>query len=501
MARTTRGLEISLQFDERSALPLYQQLAHQLRQAILEGRLVAGMRLPSTRTLAEMLQVSRTVSVTAYDVLFAEGYLEGKQGSGTYVTGDLPTAASTTYSPVTPPRWLSGTSLPEEEPCGGCVHQEQMVDFRPGRSYLAPFPLRAWRQIWRQVASTLPPNRASDPSGLPELREALADYLRRMRGIVCQADDIVITAGTTQAIDLLARSLLPSGQAVGCEEPGCPIAREIFQACGASVLPLPVDEQGLRVEALPRGEQAPLLVYVTPSHQYPLAVRLSSARRLALLEWAEENDSLIVEDDYGSEFHFRAVPLPALASLDKTGRVAYIGAFSTVVTPALQMGYLVANPLLRERVVSLKRLTDAHLSWPVQQAMLTMLKEGHLDRHVRRLRGHYASKCRLLVELLAPLAPHIRVYGADAGVHLYVQCRPELDLQRVKQAAYEHGIIVTTVNEYCIEQPQHAGLFVGYGSLEPQHMMRGAKILVEILRQFLESPEQECGLPPAQPQR
>jgi GntR family transcriptional regulator/MocR family aminotransferase len=203
------------------------------------------------------------------------------------------------------------------------------------------------------------------------------------------------------------------------------------------------------------------------------------------LAWAEEHDSLIVEDDYGSEFHFRSVPLPALASLDKTGRVVYIGAFSTVVTPALRVGYLVANPWLHERVVSLKRLTDAHLSWPMQQAMLVMLKEGHLDRHVRRMRGYYASKCRFLVELLAPLAPHVRVYGADAGVHLYLQCRSDLDLQGIKQAAYEQGIMVTIFKEYCIEKPERAGLFLGYGSLDQEHMMHGAKILVEILKQFI----------------
>jgi GntR family transcriptional regulator/MocR family aminotransferase len=335
------GLPIAL--DRAAPTPLHQQVCEQLRRAILDGRLSSGTRLPSTRTLAQALGVSRTVTSSAYDELFAEGYLEGRHGSGTYVGRDLPPLPRLNRpSSNTIPRWLRKASpLVREEPFA-----PQAIAFRLGAPSLSSLPPRLWREAWRTVTSRLPPNSYGPEQGNLALRSALAAYLGRSRGLACTPEDIIITAGATHALDLIMRATLSTGDCVGFEEPGYPAARQIVLARGGRILPIPVDDDGIQVEHLPQGDAAPLLIYTTPSHQYPLGTRLSVSRRLALLTWAQTNDSLIIEDDYDSEFRFDASPLPALASLDEAGQVAYIGTFSKVLTPALRIGYLVAPPQL-----------------------------------------------------------------------------------------------------------------------------------------------------------
>jgi GntR family transcriptional regulator / MocR family aminotransferase len=470
------GLPIAL--DRAAPTPLHQQLCEQLRRAILDGRLGSGTRLPSTRTFAQALGVSRTVTSSAYDDLLAEGYLEGRHGSGTYVGRDLPPLPRLSRPvPTSSPRWL-GKAPPS-------VHEEplapQAIAFRLGVPSLSSLPPRLWREAWRTVTNHLPPNNYGPAQGNPALRAALAAYLGRSRGLACTPGDIIITAGATHALDLIMRATLSAGDAVGFEEPGYPAARQIVKARAGRILPVPVDNDGMHVERLPQGLAAPLLVYTTPSHQYPLGVRLAVSRRLALLTWAQANDSLIVEDDYDSEFRFDASPLPALASLDDAGHVAYIGTFSKVLTPALRIGYLVAPPRLCERIEQIKHLTDEYASWPPQQVLADFISEGHLDRHIRRMRHQYAEKRHIVAQTLAPIAHLAQLRGLEAGLHAYLELGASVSATHVAQLAQQRNVIVTPLDAYYLGPPDRSGLLLGYGGLEIPDIIRGVTVLTEII--------------------
>ncbi|GAC1399371.1 MAG: PLP-dependent aminotransferase family protein [Ktedonobacteraceae bacterium] len=474
-------LGFPMSIDRAARSPLHMQLCEQLRQAILDGRLVSGTRLPSTRELAQTLGVSRTVTSSAYDELFAEGYLESRRGSGTYIGSDLPLLpCRLPYSvPHTPPRWLKrAPTVAHNEPIAS-----HAIIFRLGTPCITSLPPRIWREAWRPVTHHQPPNDYGPLNGNPALRAALAPYLGRSRGLACTPEDIIITAGATHALDLIARATLSAGDSVGFEEPGYPAARHILLERGGHILPVPLDDDGMLVETLPSGPSAPLLVYTTPSHQYPLAARLSVARRMALLNWAETNDSLIVEDDYDSEFRFDASPLPALASFDKAGQVVYIGTFSKVLTPALRVGYLVAPPLLRERVEQLKNMTNEHPSWSVQQMLAALISDGHMERHIRRMRHQYAEKRQTLEKILAPLTPLAQLRGLEAGLHAYLELCSDIDANHVAQLAHAHDVIVTTLDAYYIGTPDRSGLLLGYASLDIPDIIQGAKVLGEVIKQ------------------
>lgn len=479
-------LDLPLRLDRDAGESLQWQLIAQLRAAIFTGQLGAGARLPATRALAAALNVSRNVVVAAYDELFAEGYITGRHGSGTYVEVALPALPrAVVATPAGTRRWLRGSgpvhspALPNEGDAPG------LIAFRPGVPALDLLPPDVWRRTWRVVAAIAPPNRYAASEGDRELREALARWVGRTRGVACGPDDLVITTGAAQGLDLLAHATIAPGDAVAFEEPGYYAGRNILLAHGARIVPIPVDADGLRVVELPTGTAAPPLVCVTPSHQYPLGGRLPVARRLALLEWARVHDSLIVEDDYDSEFRFDAPPLPALLSLDRDGHVAYIGTFAKSLTPTLRIGYVVAPPPLRARLVALKDILDRHTSWPVQRAILALLTEGHLERHIRRARRHYAESRTILRNCLHPVtagtgAP-ARLLGLDAGLHACLELAPPLAARRVASLARERGIGVGTLGAYYHGPPTRQGLVLGYGGLTHMELVRGGHILAETI--------------------
>ena len=424
--------------------------------------------------------MSRTVTSAAYDELFAEGYLEGRHGSGTYIRADLPPLPPLTRpEPHTAPRWLRKASPPAREE----LIPPRVIAFRLGIPSLSSLPPRVWREAWGAVTAHLPPTSYGPTDGDPALRAELAAYLGRSRGLACRPEDILITAGATHALDLIVRATLSVGDSVGFEDPGYPAARQIVLARQGRILPVPVDDDGMQVEQLPHGHAAPLLVYTTPSHQYPLGSRLAICRRLALLNWAQDNDSLIVEDDYDSEFRFDSSPLPALASLDEAGRVAYIGTFSKVLTPALRIGYLVAPPQLRDRIRQIKQLTDEQVCWPPQQMLADFLARGHLDRHIRRMRQQYAQKRHILAQTLAPVAHLARLRGLEAGLHAYLELGASVSATRVAQLAQQRHVIVTPLDAYYLGTSDRSGLLLGYASLEIPDIIRGITVVREIIEQ------------------
>ncbi len=482
----TTAVDLSLEIERGSGQPLQAQVAGQLRAAILGSRLRAGDRLPSTRWLATTLGVARNVVVGAYDDLLGEGFLEARHGSGTYVRCDLPALGRAAMpQPAEEPRWLRKAvpALVGREPSAVAG----AIEFRIGVASVEALPESAWRRFWRAVAGQQPPADYGAPEGDPELRTAIAGYLGRSRGIVCGADDVVVTSGASQAVDLIVRATIAAGDPVALEEPGYPSLRNAFLAAGARMVPVPVDDDGLRVDRLPRLDRAPLLVCVTPSHQYPLGVRMSITRRAGLLEWAQANDSLVLEDDYDSEFRFGAPPLPALAGLDRAGRVAYVGSFSKVLAPALRVGYLVAPAPLRERVTRLKRLTDYSTPWPLQRALAAFIGGGHLERHIRLMRRHYAEKRAALAEALSSVGDIARLVGLDAGLHACLELRPGIDASRIAEAAAERGVVVAPLESFYLGLPDREGLVLGYGGLGLAEVRRGGALLAAVIRQASEA--------------
>lgn len=474
-------VDLPLHLNRDGAVPVAQQLQTQLRAAILQGQLLPGTRLPSTRTLAQVLSVSRGAVVTAYDDLLAAGYLVGRVGAGTYVSADLPSVPTSVPVPLASdgiPRWLRGAPVTPAVTEPGAGGNE--IDFRVGQPAVARLSDAAWKRAWRRVAEEELPGAYADAAGDPELREEIAAYLRRSRGVVCGAEDVVVTSGTIQGLHLVARAVLASGDTAAFEDPGYRLARQVLREHGAQVLPVPVDDDGLRVTELPVGEGAPSLVYTTPSHQFPLGSRLSLPRRHALLAWARAQDSLIVEDDYDGEFRYDTAPLPALAALDAS-RVVYLGTFSKVLSPALRVGYVVAPPALREPLIALKTVADYHTSWPVQRALAHFLRSGDLERHLGRMRRVYARKREVLVRELAGVGALARVGGLEAGFHVHLELDARLSAADVARRAQARGVRVSVLAPFYASDPAPDGLVLGYGGLEPEQIVRGARVLVEVM--------------------
>jgi GntR family transcriptional regulator/MocR family aminotransferase len=476
--------------------PLGQQVYQAFRRAILAGLLPPATRLPSTRALGLELGVSRNVVLLAYEQLLAEGYAEGRPGSGTYVAAALPESPraarprrGTVRAAHAGRLSRYGRRLAEIPPATPTWSLEPRLpyDFRYGVPSMEDFPHTVWRGIVsrRMRAGSQEGMAYGPPEGHAPLRQALAAYLRRARGVVCDADQILIVNGSQQALDLAARVLLDPGDHVVIEDPQYQGARRVFAAAGATAVPVPVDADGLDPARIPGRSPAARLAYVTPSHQFPTGVVMSLARRLALLEWAERAGAYIVEDDYDGEYRYEGRPIEAVQGLDPGGRVIYMGTFSKVLFPALRLGYLVLPPPLVAPFTAAKWLTDRHTATLEQEVLAEFIAEGHFERHLRRARTRNASRRKVL---LASLAEHLgdraEIMGANAGMHLMVWLGhvPPRSLGRVIAAAADAGVGVYPVAPYYIEPPRRAGLIVGYASLTEGEIRTGIGRLGSIVR-------------------
>jgi GntR family transcriptional regulator / MocR family aminotransferase len=454
-SRPRAGVDLPLVLDRTGSEPLTAQLTRQLRATMRDGRLAAGERLPSSRALAATLGVSRTVVTETYQQLYAEGWLDGRHGSGTFVADLAPPAAREP---------LHDHTLARRD---HAVVRADAIDLWPGVPWVGDLDTPAWRRAWRQAASVVPAGR-SDPHGLPGLRAALVDHVRRTRGIACTADQLLVTRGATSGLDLLAATVVRPGDRVGVEEPGYGDARCVLAARGAQVVPCPVDEHGLIVDQLPDDLR---IVYTTPSHQYPLGGVLPVPRRQALVGWARRTGALIAEDDYDSEFRYDVAPLPALYGLDPDV-VVYLGTTSKTLSPDVGVGWLVARADLAEAIARLRDDVNDRTAVVPQEAVRLLLERGGLYRHVRRMRAEYARRRAAIVDLLGGLT----LAGDSAGLHLVARL-PQPVVDRVISTAGRDGLLLDSLTRHFAGPATVSGLVIGYGGARLPEIRHGCTLI------------------------
>jgi len=469
---------MDLFLDPESGEPLAGQLYEQLRRAITGGRLRPGDQLVPSRQLAAELGVSRHTVATAYGRLVAEGYAEGHAGGGSVVAPASPAPSkgvngSGPAAALRPGRRFEGWSPYFRPPPYGC-----RFDLRPGLPDPTLFPTVLWR---RRVAAAVSSEHREygDPAGRIRLRRAIASWVARSRSVAAGEDTVVITCGAQHAVDLVARVLLEAGDCVAVEDPGyVPVAR-LFVALGARVVGVPVDEQGLVVDLLPPSAR---IVYVTPSHQYPLGTTMSMPRRRALLRWAERHDAAVIEDDYDTEFRYVDRPLEPLQALDANGRVVYVGSFSKTFSPSVRLGFAVVPRPLAEPIAALRQLIDWHPPTAMQTALAGFINDGLLDKHIRRCRRAYAERYHILTGALAgPLADHLTARTPNAGLHVAALLREGLREPEVLHTAARHGIVTAGLRDCFQTSPAQPGLLIGFGAVSTTGLPTALRILGGIL--------------------
>ncbi|HLA95960.1 MAG TPA: PLP-dependent aminotransferase family protein [Pyrinomonadaceae bacterium] len=489
----TTDLSPFIPLDTASHSPLYRQIYDSIRRSILNGEFASRTRLPATRQLAEQLGVSRMTVVNAYDQLFAEGYLEGKAGSGTFVASRLPeeylhTPKAEKVTPKRPARSIDLSGYGRHLRDNLSVIQQNhaptiVVPFQHGAIAIDEFPFDIWSKIAQRHLkySIRDLSLYGDPAGYLPLRRAIAQHLRSSRGVVCDEGQVIITAGTQQAVFLISRVLLSSGDSVWFEDPGHTSASDILYAAGAKIEYVPVDEEGFDLNGAIKSAGKAKLVYVTPSRQFPLGMTMSLQRRLNLLEWASENDAWIIEDDYDSEFRYSGRPLPALQGLDRHSRVLYVGTFSKTVFPGLRLGCVVVPPDLVDLFAAARALTDLHSPVTDQMILAEFIADGHFERHVRRMRTLYRERQSILIsEVEKRLAGFLDIEKSDAGMHLIGWPKGVSDVTISAKAA-ELGIRIAPVSRYAANKLERGGLMLGYTAFDERQIKEGVKTLAKVV--------------------
>ncbi len=479
-------------------VPLHRQIYEQVRVAVLTGKVKANQKLPASRQLAKTLGISRTTVVQGYDQLISEGYLQTQLGAGTFVCAQIPEALIETDANAGADTGTRAADLSASQTnlsaYGDRLTPDQdysyppdcPLSFRYGLPDLKQFPIQIWRRLMSAhlLADTDWMSYDSEPMGYAPLREQIARYITQVRAVRCSPDQILITSGTQQSLSLIARLLINPGDAVAFENPGYLSGRRVFAASGATLLPVPVDNDGLQIDG-PNGlkgvtqAHSPQLVYVTPSHQFPTGVLMSLSRRLAFLQWAEKAKALIIEDDYDSEFRYSGRPIPALQGLDNHSRVLYVGTFSKVMFPGLQIGYIVVPPSLMPIFQRAKWLSDRQSSLIHQRTLTAFMRDGHLAKHVRRMRTLYDGRRRSLVTALSQIKipESVKIFGDEAGLHVMAQLPTQGRDQQLMAAARLQGVsLFSAQRHYCLpsgsvasvelaQTPQGKFIF-GFGAID-----------------------------------
>lgn len=476
-----------IRLDPQSPTPLYRQIYEAVREAIISRHLEAGVRLPSTRDLAEVLLISRNTVINAIDQLIAEGYLETRAGSGTYVTDELPEDSLAAFTHHTPPPanpppkrelsiqgarydWLAQRfGMPRVMP------PPTALAFGVGVPDLRAFPFDLWGQLTARHFRDNSPLAVGAEQGLagyPPLREAVAEYLKVARGVRCDPEQIFITAGTQQSLFMAVRLLCNPGDAAWVENPLYPPVRNVLYAESIKIIPVPVDDEGLDVDAAIAHAPDAKLVYVTPSHQFPVGSTLSLARRMKLLNWAEQAGGWILEDDYDSEFRYSGYPLASLQGLDVHNRVIYMGTFSKVLFPGLRLGYVVAPPDLVKAFIGARAIMGYTLPLEPQAITTEFIREGHFTRHIRRMRKLYGERRDVFMEEATRHFAGFFEFGpADAGMHVTAWLPDGIDDKQLWEAAVAQGLRTPPASTFYVSNttPRH-GLLLGFSPITPDEI-------------------------------
>jgi GntR family transcriptional regulator / MocR family aminotransferase len=476
MAKCISSLDLT--FNQRPASTvLTRWLQDELRRAILDGRLRPGTRLPATRDFANQYSLSRGTVVTAFEQLQAEGYLICKVGAGTWVNERLSNhPVGTRRSPAAVRR------LPP--PMRGLTFAHSARPFRSHEPAITEFPVEIWARVasrrLRRVSSSLLAGR--DVRGYAPLREAIADYLGTFRGVNCLPDQIVITSGVQQGLDLLIRLLVKPADEVWMEDPGYFGATMALRNVGAKIIPVPVDEQGLSVS---KGRQLAARakgVYLTPAHQFPLGATMSLERRLAVLAWAREAGAFIIEDDYDSEYRFEGLPVPALQGLDKSGSVILVGSFTKLLFPSLRLGYIVAPAALVDPLLDLRFGTDQHPSGLDQAILTDFILEGHFVRHIRRMRELYAGRLAALQDgSRRYLDGMLEIAGIQAGLYTAGFLRNGMTSREAETAAASRNVETMGLDRFMLKRTDIQGVVLGFAAFDENQIRRGLADLAAAL--------------------
>jgi GntR family transcriptional regulator / MocR family aminotransferase len=492
MRRVPSSITPVVTINRKSAAPLHRQIYDSFRDLIVQGNLVSGQQIPSTRTLANELGISRFPVLNAYAQLLGEGYFEGRKGSGTVVSSSLPDQpALTGRHGVRSTRILSGPR--ESSKISAQLPGVRSEPWLQGRAAfvgsqlaLDHFPFNLWSRLLsfrcRKISEAS--LHYGHPMGLRELRAAIVTYLRTARAVRCDAEQVMIVSGSQHALDITSRVLLDPKDRVWLEEPGYILARHIFLMAGSRLVPVSVDQEGLDVAAGKKLCAKAKAVYVCPSHQYPLGVVMSASRRLQLLNWAQSTGAWIIEDDYDSEYRYQGAPIASLQGLDRYSRVIYIGTFSKVLFPSVRVGYVVIPPDLVDRFVAVRQAMDIFSSSLHQQVLSDFINQGHFERHIRRMRAIYHERRNALVESIRKdLGDTLKVLGGGAGLHLAVMLKkPASDVAISARAALQN-LWLWPLSICYLGSAAQQGFVLGFGGIPANEMPRAVQRLRAVLEE------------------
>lgn len=485
-----------IRLDRTAAEPLHQQLSRQIRDELVSGTFNdSSSRLPSSRELAIDIGVSRLTVSLAFSKLHAEGYLRSKPGSGTFVADPLPETFLSAQKPKTmgqlprPPRISDRVTSLLDERVGkqfdlGAPGADAGTMFLPGLPAVDEFPLDVWERLRAQVLARKGANllRYASNRGDADLRKAIAAYLCDFRGARCHSDQIVVVAGMQQAMLISAMALINPGETAWIEDPGFPQARRVLAFSGARVIPRPIDKEGIVIAGAPR-RLSPRIVFVTPSHQYPLGVTMSLRRRTALIDFAHARDAYILEDDYNSEFRFNGPPLPCLQGLDDAGRVIYAGTMSKILYPSLRLGYLLVPELLVDSMAKIRSAMDQHSPAIDQATLARFINEGFYLSHVKRMRKLYADRREFFVQQFNRLlGDRFSLQDSEAGLHFVAWLRREADFQAIVRVGAEIGVKPVPLSRYCISAKLKPAFVFGFAAWSRAQIREGLTKLASALK-------------------
>jgi GntR family transcriptional regulator/MocR family aminotransferase len=473
------------QLDRRSRTPLSRQLYMQVRAGVLAGALAPGTKLPSSRAMSSRLKLARASVVAAYEQLLAEGYIEGRAGSGTYVSTDLAGLVARPSRPriVRKTRPIPGAAQAFAE-FAQSTAQADVRPFNTGRTLVDARTVDVWRKLTHRAARSLGPDDLgyTDPCGLIVLRRSICDYLRTARAVRCAPEQIVVTAGTQHAIDIAIRVLLAPGDEVWVEDPGYFMTHRQLLLANMRLRPVPVDAQGVRIEAGLRAAPKARAAFVTPSHQFPTGVQLSMARRLELLAWARESGAYVVEDDYVSEFRYSGPPLASLQGLDEDERVIYVGTLNKALFPGLRLGYAVVPHALLPAFVSARYLLDRQPPSLYQAVAAEFLAEGHFAAHIRRMRALYREQRDALASTLIRRAgEHLDVDVPDQGMHLIAYLKNGASDTQIEDEARRAGIVLRAMSRFYRRAEARPALMLGFSGFPRTLIVPAAARLAAIV--------------------